>query len=215
MGSSVPKQYLSLFGKPIIQHTLAAFSASPRISSIALALSTEDTFWDAANINLCAKTQVLRCGGSTRATTVLNALDAIQNQVRMDDWILVHDAVRPGLSMASLNQLLDALENDPVGGLLAIPLADTLKRADAEQRVASTEPREGLWHAQTPQMFRYDLLKRALQQAGGAPTDEAQAVEELGLRPKLVQGELRNLKITYLQDLALIEAIFSADNRGN
>ena len=215
MGSSVPKQYLSLFGKPVIQHTLAVFSVSPRISSIALALSIEDTFWDAADINLCAKTQVLRCGGATRAATVLNALGAIQNQVRMDDWVLVHDAVRPGLSMASLNQLLDTLENDPVGGLLAIPLADTLKRADAEQRVASTEPREGLWYAQTPQMFRYDLLKRALLQAGDAPTDEAQAVEALGLRPKLVQGELRNLKITYPQDLALIEAIFSTDNRGN
>lgn len=211
MGSSVPKQYLPLFGKPVIQHTLAVFSVNPRINSITLALSTEDTFWDAANISLSAKTQVLRCGGATRAATVLNALDAIQNQVHMDDWILVHDAVRPGLSIASLNQLLHALEDDPVGGLLAIPLADTLKRADAEQRVAGTEPREGLWHAQTPQMFRYDLLKRALQQAGDAPTDEAQAVEELGLRPKLVQGELRNLKITYPQDLALIEAIFSAD----
>lgn len=211
MGSGTPKQYLPLSGKPVIHHTLTAFSANPRISSIILALSTQDTFWDAANINLSAKAQVLRCGGATRAATVLNALDAIQNQVHADDWVLVHDAVRPGLGMAALDHLLDTLENDPVGGLLAIPLADTLKRADTNQRVASTEPRSGLWRAQTPQMFRYDLLKRALQQAGDAPTDEAQAVEALGLRPKLVQGEVRNLKITYPQDLALLEAIFSTD----
>ena len=216
MASEVPKQYLPLLGRPLIQHTLAVFVACPRISSITLVLSADDAFWDAADSALSAKIQVRRCGGATRAATVLNGLQALQDQINPDDWVLVHDAARPGLSAHLLNQLLDTLQNDPVGGLLAIPLADTLKRADREQRVANTEPRESLWQAQTPQMFRYELLKRALQAAGdvaanGSPTDEAQAVEALGFKPKLVPGELRNLKITYPQDLALVEAILSAD----
>lgn len=216
MGSEVPKQYLPLLGRPLIQHTLAVFVACPRISSITLVLSADDAFWDAADSALSDKIQVQRCGGATRAATVLNGLQAMQDQINPDDWVLVHDAARPGLSAHLLNQLLDTLQNDPVGGLLAIPLADTLKRADREQRVANTEPRESLWQAQTPQMFRYELLKRALQSAGdvaanGSPTDEAQAIEALGLKPKLVPGELRNLKITYPQDLALVEAILSVD----
>ena len=131
--------------------------------------------------------------------------------VREDDWILVHDAARPCLSPQLLNHLLDTLHADTVGGLLAVPLADTLKRAGTEQRVAVTESRENLWQAQTPQMFRYALLVRALQASGDQPTDEAQAVEALGYKPRLVPGELRNLKITYPHDLALAEAILNAD----
>jgi 2-C-methyl-D-erythritol 4-phosphate cytidylyltransferase len=211
MGSEIPKQYLPLSGRPLIQYTLAVFVACPRISSISLIISPEDKLWEAANIPLDAKVQVLRQGGVTRAATVLNGLQALQNQVSASDWILVHDAARPGLSAAMLNQLLDALADDPIGGLLAVPLADTLKRSDPELRVASTEPRDGLWLAQTPQMFRYDLLKRALLAAGDKPTDEAQAVEALGFKPKLVAGELRNLKITYPQDLALAEAILRTE----
>lgn len=211
MAAEIPKQYLALLGRPVIQHTLAVFDANPRINSITLLLSADDTFLGKADINLSSKTQVLYCGGATRAATVLNGLQALQENVGADDWILVHDAVRPGLSAVMLTLLLEALEDDPVGGLLAIPLSDTLKRVDSEQRVVSTEPRDGLWQAQTPQMFRYGLLTKALQQAGNAPTDEAQAVEALGLKPKLVAGELRNLKITYLQDLALVEAMLAAD----
>lgn len=216
MGSEIPKQYLPLAGRPLIHHTLDVFAACPRISSITLVLSPDDNLWDAVGLSfsnkaLDLKLKVQRCGGATRAATVLNGLQSMQGQAAADDWILVHDAARPGLTVAVLNRLLDALQNDPVGGLLAIPLADTLKRADREQRVANTEPRESLWQAQTPQMFRYGMLKRALEGAGGAPTDEAQAIEALGLKPKLVPGELRNLKITYAQDLALVEAILNAD----
>lgn len=215
MGSEIPKQYLLLAGRPLIHHTLDVFVACSRIDSITLVLSSDDHLWDAvglsANKALDLKLKVQRCGGATRAATVLNGLQSMQGEVTATDWILVHDAARPGLTVALLNHLLDTLQNDPVGGLLAIPLADTLKRADHEQRVAHTESRESLWQAQTPQMFRYDMLKRALQEAGGAPTDEAQAIEALGLKPKLVPGELRNLKITYAQDLALAEAILSAD----
>lgn len=213
MQSDVPKQYLPLCGKTVIQQTLAVFSRNARISSITLVLSSADTIWDSLNEDSIHNLQVQRCGGATRAETVLNGLQSLQHKVDADDWILVHDAARPGLSTGALDRLLDELEHDPVGGLLAIPLADTLKRADAEQRIAATEPRDALWQAQTPQMFRHGLLKRALQHAHDtAPTDEAQAVEWLGFKPKLVLGELRNLKITYPQDLALVQAIISTEN---
>lgn len=212
MGSQIPKQYLLLGGRPILQTTLAVFVNCPRINSLTLVISPEDQLWDGANIPLAAKVKLVRQGGATRAATVLNGLHALQEQAQPDDWVLVHDAARPGLSAAMLIQLLDTLQDDPIGGLLAVPLADTLKRADHEQRVASTEPRDGLWLAQTPQMFRYDLLKRALLACGDKPTDEAQAVEALGFKPKLVAGELRNLKITYPQDLVLAEAILKAES---
>jgi 2-C-methyl-D-erythritol 4-phosphate cytidylyltransferase len=144
---------------------------------------------------------------------VLNGLIAIEAQVATDDWILVHDAARPGLTNQLLNHLLKTLENDPVGGLLALPLADTLKRADSEQRVSATVPRADLWQAQTPQMFRYVALKGALTQFNGSPTDEAEAIESLGLKPKLVTGELRNLKVTYVQDLAVVSALMLLEGK--
>ena len=208
MASSLPKQYLPLLGRPIIAWTLDTFLACERISAVYLVLSADDQHWS-AHANHHPKLSLLHCGGQTRAETVLNAL----NSLSMDaaDWVLVHDAARPGLTQQLLAHLLDAVQDDAVGGLLAIPVADTLKRADSAQRVAATEPRQGLWQAQTPQMFRYGILKQALTQAGGAPTDEAQAVEALGLSPKLVTGQLRNLKITYPQDLSLAEAILAAD----
>ncbi|MCB5191808.1 2-C-methyl-D-erythritol 4-phosphate cytidylyltransferase [Methylobacillus arboreus] len=213
MGSELPKQYLPLLGKPLVHHALSLFAAASRISAVHVVISPDDDLWAQYSVDFGAKVFVHWLGGATRAATVLNGLEAIAGQVEPDDWILVHDAARPGLSHAMLERLLDALQDDAVGGLLAIPLADTLKRADAAQRVASTEPRDGLWQAQTPQMFRYQLLKQALQQSGGAPTDEAQAVEALGFSPKLVPGELRNLKITYPQDLQLAQAILLADAR--
>jgi 2-C-methyl-D-erythritol 4-phosphate cytidylyltransferase len=214
MQADIPKQYLPLCGKTVIQHTLAVFSRNARISSITLVLNSEDTIWDSLNEDSIRNLHVQRCGGATRADTVLNGLQSLQHKVNADAWILVHDAARPGLSTGALDRLLDELEHDAVGGLLAVPLADTLKRADAEQRISGTESRDALWQAQTPQMFRYGLLNRALQdtnESNMAPTDEAQAIERLGLRPKLVQGELRNLKMTYTQDLALLEAILSTD----
>jgi len=211
MVTQYPKQYLQLQGRPLIEHTLAIFMQSARISSVNLVLSPDDVLWDKLNIPDNLRLKVFRCGGATRSQSVMNGLVAIEQDVNGDDWILVHDAARPCLSNALLNQLLDTLQNDPVGGLLAVPLADTLKRANDEQRVANTEPRENLWQAQTPQMFRYDLLRRALQASGGAPTDEAQAIEALGLEPKLVPGELSNLKVTYPQDLLLAEAILNGE----
>jgi 2-C-methyl-D-erythritol 4-phosphate cytidylyltransferase len=135
----------------------------------------------------------------------------MHHQVGDNDWILVHDAARPGLTLDLLNTLLDSLFDDAVGGLLALPLADTLKQSNNEQRVQQTIPREALWQAQTPQMFRYSLLKRALANFSDSPTDEAQAVEALGLQPKLVVGSLMNMKITYPQDIVLMEVLMQKD----
>ena len=211
MATTLPKQYLSLLDRPVISWTLDTFLACERIASVHLVLSADDAHWQ-AHATHHPKLSILHCGGETRAETVLNALKSLD--VDQADWVLVHDAARPGLTHTLLDSLLDEVQDDAVGGLLAIPVADTLKRADSAQHVASTESREGLWQAQTPQMFRYGILKDALTKSGGAPTDEAQAVEALGLKPKLVTGQLRNLKITFPQDLALAEAILAADQQG-
>ncbi len=210
MGMDAPKQYLSLNGKSLIWHVIKLFDQASKINSIHIVLSEGDAHWRSTYLNLSNKAQVHYCGGETRAMTVLNGLQAIADQVDDDDWVLVHDAARPGLSNVLLNQLISSLENDAVGGLLALPLADTLKRADGEQRVAATLSRTDLWQAQTPQMFKYAMLKKALTDFNGSATDEAEAIEALGLKPKLVSGELRNLKVTYPQDLAVLTALLNS-----
>jgi len=213
MNSEIPKQYLLLAGRPVIERTLAVFSASHHIHSVIVALSPEDDYWDSIGIRLDEKTRIVRCGGASRAETVLNALGHLKSSVSIEDWILVHDAVRPGLSQEALTRLVTTLGKDPVGGILALPLADTLKRAAGDQRIARTEPRDGLWQAQTPQMFRYGVLQEALLACGNVPTDESQAVEVLGLQPNLVAGDARNFKITYPQDLVLAEVLWRADEK--
>ena len=210
MGDVLPKQYLRLAGKPMIAHTIKVFFNHPRIASIHLALNPADEFWRSLNLEPSSKLKLHYTGGESRAATVINTLNVID--VAGNDWILVHDAARPGLTHHMLDKLLSELENDPVGGLLALPLADTLKQSDSFNHVAKTIPRAQLWQAQTPQMFRYSLLKQALTAYIGQSTDEAEAVEALGLQPKLVQGELRNLKVTYPQDLALLEALLLSEN---
>ena len=210
MGDVLPKQYLRLAGKPMLAHTIQVFFNHTRIASIHLALNPADEFWRSLTLESASKLKLHYTGGESRAATVLNTLNAID--VASDDWVLVHDAARPGLTHQMLDKLLSELEHDPVGGLLALPLADTLKQSDAFNHVAKTIPRTQLWQAQTPQMFRYGLLKQALTSYNGQSTDEAEAVEALGLQPKLVQGELRNLKVTYPQDLALLEALLLSEN---
>ncbi len=209
MANALPKQYLPLAGKPIISHTIHVFFNNPRIASIHVALSPDDAFWRTLTLDPSSKLKLQYTGGESRSETVLNTLQAIAPQVNEDDWILVHDAARPGLTNQLLDELLNTLENDEVGGLLAMPLADTLKQANQDNRVNKTIPRADLWQAQTPQMFRFSTLKSALESFTGTPTDEAEAIEALGLQPKLVQGELRNLKVTYPQDLALLELLFA------
>lgn len=206
MGGKLPKQYLSLRNRPLIEHTLRALASHPRISNVYVVLSPEDDFWKELAIQI-DKVTVLHCGGETRAQSVTNGLKAISAEVASDDWILVHDAARPCLRAEHIDRMLSELANDQVGGILAVPVADTLKRADASQRIAETVSRERLWQAQTPQMFRHGLLLKALETAGSTVTDEASAVEFMGLEPKLVEGDVRNLKVTYSRDLELAALI--------
>lgn len=201
MGSELPKQYLPLLGKPLIHHTLSVFCAHPAVEQVYVVVSADDDFWQPE-----LQVETLRCGGDTRAASVLNGLLAMQ--AKDDDWVLVHDAARPCVTTELLDRLFAELEGDPVGGLLAVPVADTLKRADQQGRVDHTEPRAGLWRAQTPQMFRYGLLRDSLQSMGtDAPTDESQAIEFMGHAPKLVTGDNHNLKVTYPEDLLMAEMI--------
>lgn len=211
MASTIPKQYLPLNGKPMVLHSIQTFFACPRIASIHLTLSPDDFFWPSLKLDENSRLNLHYSGGDTRAQTVLNTLNAMHPTVDEQDWILVHDAARPGLTSQLLNTLLDALESDTVGGLLAMPLADTLKQSLADARVTQTIPRDGLWQAQTPQMFKFHVLHQALSAFDGTPTDEAQAVEALGLQPKLVMGSLRNMKVTYPQDLALLELMMQKE----
>jgi 2-C-methyl-D-erythritol 4-phosphate cytidylyltransferase len=207
MEADTPKQYLPILGRPMLWHALRVFERAPRIVRIHVILSPQDVWWSAHDWRGFDKLSVLRCGGASRAETVLNGLDAIAGDCDPDDWVLVHDAARPCLSDAMLARLMDALAADPVGGLLAVPVADTLKRAlvDADRcaRAEATVPRAGLWQAQTPQMFRHGLLSRALRAAGSTVTDEASAIERLGLRPRLIESDARNLKVTYPPDIEL------------
>ena len=206
-GAERPKQYLDLLGRPLIWHTLAALLACQAIERVWVVLSPEDDWWSAYDWSeLGARLETLRCGGATRADSVSNGLRAASMVAADDDWILVHDAARPCLGDGMLESLLSELADDTVGGILAVPVADTLKRAGDGQRVVATEPRDGLWQAQTPQMFRYGVLCEALEKTG-AVTDEAGAIEALGLQPKLVRGDSTNLKVTYPADLALAAMI--------
>lgn len=206
MGVDKPKQYLGLAGRPLIEHALLTLARHPDISRVYVVLSAGDEWWEIQGISH-EKLTVLRCGGETRAQSVANGLQAMRGEVSAEDWVLVHDAARPCLENAHIDKMLAELGDDPVGGILAIPLADTLKRAGADQRIAETVPREQLWQAQTPQMFRHGLLSAALQAAGNAVTDEASAIERMGFAPKLVEGDIRNLKVTYPRDLELAAMI--------
>ena len=204
-GDAVPKQYLPIGDRPLLAHTVAPFVAHAAIAHVFVVIAADDAhFARTAAAWLPDRVTGLPCGGATRAASVAAGLAAIAGRVRPDDWVLVHDAARPCLAAADLDRLLDAVLPDPVGGLLAVPAADTLKRDDGAGRVARTEPRDGIWQAQTPQMFRHRLLCEALAAPGAATaTDEASAVERLGLRPRLVPGASTNLKVTWPADLAL------------
>ncbi len=200
-GSDGPKQYAQLAGRSVVAHTLAALAGVRRIAATLVVLAPDDRAFEANAPE--HRGWVARCGGATRAASVAQGLAALrENGAGGDDWVLVHDAARCLLRPEWVDRLLDACLDDAVGGLLALPLADTLKRAEAGRSVATLE-RGDKWAAQTPQMFRIGLLQRALAEAGNAVTDEASAVEALGLSPRLVPGELENLKVTWPADFAL------------
>ena len=210
IGDAVPKQYFPLAGKPMMFHSIETLAGVARIDAVLVVLSPLDRHWGAHDWSAFPdKIEAVFAGGAERAHSVVNAIAHLEGRAAKDDWILVHDAARPCLTASLVEQFLDEVGEDPIGGLLAMPLADTLKRAEETLRVASTVPRENLWRAQTPQMFRYDLLKRALARRPDA-TDESQAVELLGHAPRLVQGESTNLKVTFAEDMPLAEWILAS-----
>ncbi|GGX89993.1 2-C-methyl-D-erythritol 4-phosphate cytidylyltransferase [Vogesella alkaliphila] len=207
-GAATPKQYLPLAGRPLLAHTLDVLCRNAAISRVAVVISPGDEWFDSFDWPQ-PKLEVLRVGGPSRAESVAGGLAALAADA--DDWVLVHDAARCCLSDNALQRLIDGLQDDAVGGLLAQPVADTVKRASPQGRVAATVPRDGLWLAQTPQMFRAGLLAEALHDAANpAITDEASAIELLGHAPRLVEGEAQNFKVTWPQDLALAGAILAA-----
>lgn len=208
-GSAGLKQYSLLAGKPMLYHAIQRLLALPAIEVVFVVLTPSDAEfrkydWSAFGERLAP----LYCGGASRRESVLNGLIAAASVADPNDWILVHDAARPCLGMAELRRLIDEAGTDEVGGILAVPVADTLKRADDERRILATEPRDGLWQAQTPQMFRHGMLLRALRDSAHA-TDEAAAVEALGYKPKLVEGSTKNLKVTFASDLEIAEGLLN------
>jgi 2-C-methyl-D-erythritol 4-phosphate cytidylyltransferase len=208
--SDTPKQYALLDGKPVLQLAIDRLAAGMPLHRTYVAIARDDRWFDRA-IRVEKAVTPLRCGGATRAATVRNALDAFAD-VASDDWVVVHDAARPCVDRASLGRLQRELADDAVGGLLAIPVVSALKRADDSGRVAGTQAREGLWQAQTPQMFRHGILRDALAQPGSDDAvDCAQAIEALGMRARLVAGSANNLKISYPEDLMLAAAILAAE----
>jgi 2-C-methyl-D-erythritol 4-phosphate cytidylyltransferase len=216
-GVGTPKQYAMLAGAPLLARTLERLQAGLPFELIVIAIARDDARYEHV-MGARPGVAVVRCGGLTRAATVKGALESLADLCAEDDWVLVHDAARPCVPRAALLRLIAELWDDPVGGLLAIPVADTLKRADTPAgthadvpRVLATEDRSELWRAQTPQMFRYRVLRQALAAADDAAvTDESQAVERLGHRPRLVPGSPANLKVTWPDDLALAAAILAA-----
>ncbi len=208
-GGGTPKQYQTVAGLTLIEHSLKALLGHPDVDGAMVALSPDDPFW--AGWREMAGKPIYTCiGGAERADSVLAALQALPDTVDEDQFVLVHDAARPCLRGVDLSRLIAIGRADPIGAILAAPVRDTIKRANADGRCAMTEPREGLWRALTPQMFRRGGLTRALQAAlrvGAKITDEAMAMERLGLKPMLVEGSEDNIKVTTPADLALAESI--------
>jgi len=210
-GGALPKQYVDVAGRPLIRHTLDALLSHPGVRGAVVVLAADDAHWPGWS-ELRDK-PLLRCtGGETRADSVLAGLQALPDEVRADEFVLVHDAARPNLRHADLAALLERGRADPVGAILAAPVRDTLKRAGDDGGIDRTEPREQLWRALTPQLFRRLQLGRALEaarEAGVAVTDEAMAMERQGMRPLLVEGDEDNFKITTASDLARFEFILA------
>jgi 2-C-methyl-D-erythritol 4-phosphate cytidylyltransferase len=214
-GAAVPKQYVEVAGQPMVAHTLAALGAVPRLAAALVVLSSDDDRFEALLPGFEGERGwVCRRGGATRADTVAGGLaELLERGARPDDWVLVHDAARCLVRPEWVDRLIDACLADAVGGLLALPVADTLKRAEGG-RVAETLPRADKWAAQTPQMFRIGMLRDALQRAGSAVTDDASAIELAGHRPLLVEGDAANLKVTWPSDFILAERVLAARQRG-
>ncbi len=205
MNADRPKQYLELAGLTVIEQTLSRLLKADVFAAIAVAISAEDPYWP--ELTIARHPQIITApGGKERADSVLSGLQSIRDKAQDDDWVLVHDAARPCLTSEDVRKLIDSLKDDEVGGILALSSHDTLKNVDGSQ-ILGTLDRRHIWRALTPQMFRYGLLKSALEQTAGDSrvTDEASALEIQGLTPKIVEGRPDNIKITRPEDLALAQ----------
>ncbi len=214
MGAEVPKQYLHLAGKSVLEHTLGLLTKQPGISGVIVAVAADDELWSGVHAAL-AKPVTVVTGGAERCYSVLAGITALQD-AGDDDWVMVHDAARPCLRAADIERMVRELARHPIGGILAAPVRDTLKRGNACGDIVATVDRNELWHALTPQMFRIGVLRKALADAleqGHMVTDEAQAIEAAGLVPRIVEGHGDNLKITHPADLALAEMILRTQGR--
>lgn len=210
MQSAIPKQYLPLLGQPVILHTIERLCAHPRIQGVVVGIAREDRHWPSLAVEARRLPKFLgTCpGGETRAQTVLNGLKELMNHAKPDDWVLVHDAVRPCVRQGDIDKLISTVGKGGEGGLLAFPVSDTVKRVDNARRVLETVSREGLWRAATPQMFRINALALALERAmkaGKEITDESIAIEAAGGHPHVVACHTDNIKITLADDLTLAE----------
>jgi 2-C-methyl-D-erythritol 4-phosphate cytidylyltransferase len=215
VGADIPKQYLQLAGRCVIEHGLSLFINHTRIAGVVVVLAPDDRHWSGLTLSRSPRVHTVM-GGAERPESVLAGLERLKSLASDDDWVLVHDAARPCLSRAMLDGLISELERDPVGGLLALPACDTIKQADGE-RVTATLDRRMLWQAQTPQMFRLGSLHAALTEAlraGLMATDESYAMEQAGHAPRLIEGSVDNLKITRPEDIALAEFILRRRQEG-
>lgn len=215
MRSHIPKQYLPLAGRTVIEHSIDIFLQHPRISGVVVAISEDDETWQGLHFDT-DKPVLTVSGGAERCHSVVNALETLADHASDADWVLVHDAARPCLQRKDLDLLMDLLAVHPVGGLLGVPVRDTIKRADVTCEVEETVDRDGLWHALTPQMFHLGSLRNALRMAlesGKLVTDESSAIELSGRQPIMVEGSADNIKITRPEDLALAE-FFLRHQRG-
>jgi len=215
MGQEVPKQFLSFHGKTLIEWVDYIFSNVSIIDSISIAFNPDERDGvENSNYTFSHKTKVYYSGGSSRSETVLNTLNSIESSTSDDDWVLVHDSARVGITESFINSFIKEVVQDSVGGIVALPSVDTIKRVNQLNKIIKTEDRDTLWLAQTPQMFKYKTLIEALSNFSGTPTDEAEAIEALGLKPMVYKGLITNFKITYPEDLINMNQILSTIIKG-
>ncbi len=215
MGAGIPKQYLTLDGQTILERSLSRILTLPDLAGIVVPLSSEDTYWTSLTILQHPLVHTIH-GGASRADSVLNGLNYLADKAHSTDWVLVHDAARPCVTMDSILKLRDELISNQVGGILALPVSDTIKQVSSQHQIQTTVDRSLLWQAQTPQMFRYKVLRDCLIQALGdceTVTDESSAVELCGYKPQVVEGRSDNIKITRPDDLVLAEFILQQQEK--
>lgn len=209
MQADRPKQYLTLKNKPLLTHVIDLFSAQSDIEKVVVVLNAKDHWWPQLSLSHPKKVLTVM-GGKERVHSVLLGLEFLKYFASEDDWVLVHDAARPCVQSKDITRLMQEIKDHPVGGLLGLPVVDTLKRVNENDEVVETISRNQLWQAQTPQCFRYGILKNALESAlqnNQIVTDESSAIELSGLKPKMILGDARNIKITFPEDLELADRV--------